>query len=302
MYVDVDFCVDHKIFLHLIELSSAFYSKMMLHLLNHLVCLVCLTTTTTILAIPAIPPSPTPNSLQLQQNLNHAISNNMQQFHVPPGTYVFSNSSLVVDKAMNLIITAQDVTLVFFYGYGFLLSNACNVTIIGLLTFDADPPNYAQGVVDNEDIDPNNLTFSATFSSSFLLPDMSLPPFISPGGSAGAKVSFWDPSTREMLFTTNFLKSTTRHKNTAADEEDTTTFQVQLVHPQHQGLVQGALVTIYPRKGYTWKCANCSHVVVDSVTIHAGGNMGFLEVGGEVGFFFFFSFFSSFFSFFFYLF
>ena len=214
----------------------------------------------------------------------------MQHFHVPPGSYVFSNSSLVVDKAMNLIITAQDVTLVFFYGYGFLLSNACNVTIIGL-TFDADPPNYAQGVVDDDDIDPNNSTFSATFFSSFLLPDTSLPPFVSPGGPAGAKVSFWDSSTREMLFTTNFLNSTTRRKNTAADEDDTT-FQVQLVHPQRQGLVQGALVTIYPRKGYTWKCANCSNVVVDSVTIHAGGNMGFLEVGGEVScsFFLFFSF------------
>ena len=152
-----------------------------------------------------------------------------------------------------------------------------NVSIRGL-TFDSDPPNYAQGVVTA--VRPDVSAFTAKFDTRFIPPDTSVPPFSAPGGSAGAKVAFWDPSLRRMLYAVNFLNSSTAF----SQAEGAASFNVTLKHAQAAGgLTVGNLVTIFPRKGLTWHCQNCSSVVADNVTIHGGGNMGFLETGGAGG-------------------
>ena len=52
---------------------------------------------------------------------------------------------------------------------------------------------------------------------------------------------------------------------------------------QPKDAVPGQLVTVWPRAGITYECLNCSACATEDVTIHAGGNMGFLERGGEGG-------------------
>ena len=131
-----------------------------------------------------------------------------------------------------------------------------NVSIIGL-TFDSDPPNYAQGVVTA--VRPDVSGFTAKFDTRFIPPDTSVPPFSAPGGSAGAKVALWDPTLRRMLYAANFLNSSTAVSKGAAS------FNVTLKHAQAAGgLAVGNLVTIFPRKGFTWHCQNCSSVVADN--------------------------------------
>ena len=229
------------------------------------------------LGVPSIPPPVGRSAIDLQANIPAAIaSEGVDQLTIPPGSYVFSNSSLLISSPKDLRIDAAGATLVFFYGYGVQITGAINLTVVGLV-LDADPPNYAQGQV--VAIDGDRAGFEATFDDEFLMPDTSLPPFSSPGGSAGCKVSLWDRATRRMLYTTNFLNSST------PGGRSPTSFKIRLKHAQQVagGLVVGNLVTLFPRKGFTWRCANCSGVVAENVTIWAGGNMGFLEVGGPGG-------------------
>ena len=40
---------------------------------------------------------------------------------------------------------------------------------------------------------------------------------------------------------------------------------------------------VFPRRGFTWLSYNSSGVVADSIVVHAGGNMGFLEMMGDGG-------------------
>ena len=99
-------------------------------------------------------------------------------------------------NARDLVIDAYGATFVFYYGFGLQLQNSVNVTVRGL-TFDADPPNYAQGVVTS--VAADNASVVATFDGAFLEPDTTRYPFSDPDGVYGAKVSFWEPSTRTVL-------------------------------------------------------------------------------------------------------
>ena len=59
-------------------------------------------------------------------------------------------------------------------------------------TLDSDPPNYAQGVVQAV----HGASFDADFSEAFIPPVGG--PFASPGWLSGAKVAFWNGTTRRM--------------------------------------------------------------------------------------------------------
>ena len=103
--------------------------------------------------------------------------------------YVFSNASLVITGANNLVIDAVGATFVFYIGFGVVLNDCHNVTLRGL-TLDSDPPNFAQGALVHGAGQPvaTAMTFEAQFDDAFLAPDPRLPPFDHPGGLVGAKV------------------------------------------------------------------------------------------------------------------
>jgi hypothetical protein len=122
-------------------------------------------------------------------------SNSPQTVVVAAGTYAFSNTTLTIADTSHLSIEAYDVTLIFYFGYGVSLSNCANVSVRGL-TLDSDPPNYAQGTITQV---PNSTRFIADFDGAFLPPDTAVQPFSNPGGTAGAKVRFWDPTSRLVL-------------------------------------------------------------------------------------------------------
>jgi hypothetical protein len=45
------------------------------------------------------------------------------------------------------------------------------------------------------------------------------------------------------------------------------------------------MVTVFPRRGFTFVSNNSSGLIAEDITIHAGGNMGFVEstgLGGNV--------------------
>lgn len=223
--------------------------------------------------VPSVPPPTDPRALLLEESISQAIATGRDEYIIDPGTYVFSNHSLYLSGAENFTIRAENVSFVFFLGYGMQISHSRNVTVQGL-TFDSDPPNYAQGKVTNV---LSSTEFVATFDDRFILPDVSKPPFDAPGGSAGAKVTIWNATSRLPLGT-NFLETSAPIEGLTR----TSDFQITLKHPQTSAAVlAGNLVTIFPRRGFTWNCLNCTEVSAEDVTIHAGGNMGFLESGGE---------------------
>jgi len=121
----------------------------------------------------------------------------------------------------------------------------------------------------------NTTAFVATFDERFIPPDTTVPPFSFPGGTHGAKVQFWDAATRLVLQGSvyNFLNNTQSLGGTR--------WAVEMEHA-HQGPVppEGSLVTVFPRRRITFQAINSSRVTAEDVTIHAGGNMGFLEVDG----------------------
>jgi hypothetical protein len=223
-------------------------------------------------AVPSIPPPISNNATQLQNTINHAISKKVDTFTIPPGKYIFSNSSLNIVDAKDMSIIAADVTFIFFYGYGLAITDSQNISVYGL-TFDSNPPNYAQGIVTST---TSPTSFIAEFDKNFIPPNTLVPPFNQPNN---LKVSFYNPNTKQMLFTTNFLDSSS--PNTAT--KDVYNYTLTLKNQQKTGLAVGNLVTIIPRKGFTWHCNNCSNVHANQVTIFAGGNMGFLETGGIGG-------------------
>merc|ERR1712032_861485 len=61
-------------------------------------------------------------------------------------------------------------------------------------------------------------------------------------------------------------------------------WQISMKNPARDGsLTIGTLISIFPRRGFTWRALNSSKVTAEDVTIHAGGNMGFLERYGAGG-------------------
>ena len=211
-------------------------------------------------AVPSTPPPASANAAALRRDLARAVADGDASFAVAPGSYVFSNESLYLTDARDLAIDAYGATFVFYYGFGFQLQNCVNVTVRGLV-FDAEPPNYAQGVVTS--VGSGNSSVVATFDASFLEPDTTLYPFSSPSGVYGAKVSFWDASTRTVLPPNDFLAGATAKVGDG--------WSVPLKTPR--ALEVGQLVVVWPRAGYTWMCANCTDCAAVDVTIYAGGNM-----------------------------
>ena len=76
----------------------------------------------------------------LQARVSEAVAAGSEYLLVPPGT-AFQHAA--IGRAKDLTIDAHGVTLVFYLGFGMSIRNSQNVTVRGL-TFDADPPNYAQ--------------------------------------------------------------------------------------------------------------------------------------------------------------
>ena len=226
-------------------------------------------------AVPSIPPPISANAEALRERLAAAIAAGDRTFEVKPGKYTFSNSSLQLAYARNLVVNAAGAEFVFYFGFGLDIESAQNLTVRGL-TLDTEPPCYAQGVVTN--VSDGSDSFSASFDERFIPPDTGVEPFSAPGGSAGAKVAFWDAPSRRMISPVNFLQGSTTHVG-----GDRWHIPLKFAQAAGQGLEVGSLVTIFPRRGYTWRCANCSAVTAEGVTIHGGGNMGFLEEHGPGG-------------------
>lgn len=228
-------------------------------------------------AVPSVPPPTSASAMALQQTvLSAAAQQGPRSLSIAPGEYMFSNVSLIVTNATDLAIDARGVTLTFYYGFGLRFINCRNVSVRGLI-LDSEPPNYAQGTV-TELI--NSTTFAADFDDVFIPPDPTAQPFSNAGGLAGAKVRFWDPSSRLVLpgVNVNFMRASTPFPPGGSQ------WRIVIAHPVLTSSVPiGSLVTVIPRRGFTWDALNCSAMLADNVTVFAGGNMGFHEHLGEGG-------------------
>ena len=139
------------------------------------------------------------------------------------------------------------------------------------LTLDSDPPNYAQGEVTR--VDPNTASFTSTFDEAFLMPDTSTVPFNAPGGSAGAKIMFWKADTRLPSRQVHFLKAS-KPANGVNSWQIEVKDNLSSPPPKIGDLVRVSKERIHLAQ---------LQLVADSIVIHAGGNMGFLEMMGEGG-------------------
>ena len=239
-------------------------------------------------SVPSVPPPPTANALQLQHTIDVACAAGVPAtVTVEPGVYVFSNRSLVIAGASHLVLQAAAgsgsnpaVRLVFYYGFGVQIVNSDNVTVRGPLALDSNPPNYAQGVVRSLRAGGNASCFDADFDPRFLSPDVTRQPFVSAGGLAGAKVSFWDPKTRLVLPGAHLGFMATSQQN---GPDGSTSWRISLKSAPPAGVAAGNLVTVIPRRGITHDVKNSSRVLVEDVSIYAGGNMGFHESLGAGG-------------------
>ena len=172
---------------------------------------------TAALGVPSVPPPVGANATSLATALATAAAAHHPTFTIPPGRYVFSNSSLVLSGASDLQIVAKNVTFVFYYGFGMDCENCRNVQVSGL-TFDSDPPNYAQGSFTS--LSSDGRSFVGRFDDRFIPPDTTKQPFAAPGGSAGAKVVFWNATTRRLdAMNVHFLLNTRDSKARPARNE-----------------------------------------------------------------------------------
>jgi hypothetical protein len=212
--------------------------------------------------------------LGLAQSIESAVQRGATQFTIASGLYRFSNLTLVVSGARNLVVNVDAGTsFEFFLGYGVRWVDCDNVTVSGPLTLDVESANYAQGTVTA--IHDADHSFSASFDPRFLVPDCTAEPFSMAGGLAGAKVAFWNASTRRMFNVGNQFMANSSSQGGKA-------WRVQL-RARPNGASVGALVTVFPRRGETWHLLNSSRFTTHGITIHGGGNMGFLEQSGEGG-------------------
>ena len=219
---------------------------------------------------PSVPPPVGANAMVLQQMVSTAVASGPPVLTIPAGKYVFSNTSLTIEGAQDLLIEAYGVTLVFYLGFGVQIMHTRNLTVRGM-TLDSDPPNYAQGNVTRW---LNSSAFVAKIDERFIPPDTTAQPFNQPGGTAGAKIMIWDAATRLPSYAYNFMRSSV--------PSGSGLWTIGMKHPG-LAMAAGSLVTIFPRRGYTWRNFNSSATVAEDITIHAGGNMGFLEQVGEGG-------------------
>ena len=228
-----------------------------------------------VVARPSLPPPVGANASLLQTALDRICAeDNGGHLTIKAGTYVFSNTSLEITDCRHISVHGDGAILLFYIGFGIAIKNCDNVTVQGL-TLDSDPPNYAQGRVTR--VDAHTASFTSTFDEAFLMPDTSAVPFNAPGGSAGAKIMFWKADTRLPSRQVHFLKSSTPAHGVHS-------WQIEVKDGLSSPLPKtGDLVTVFPRRGFTWLSHNSSGVVADSIVIHAGGNMGFLETMGDGG-------------------
>lgn len=222
-----------------------------------------------------VPPSA--SALGLASRLAAAVSAGASTFQVASARYVFGNTSLRFVGAKNLVVdVAPDTEFIFSLGSGVQFVDCDNVTVNGNgLALDAATANYAQGTV----APPvgTQSSFFAAFDPSFLTPDSGCDPFVNPGAPAGAHVVLWDPKTRTMIptWTSTPMASSSVVGNTI--------WKINLVHPNSNPPMAGTLVTIFPRRGFTWSMINCSRMSTYNVMLFAGGNEGFTECCGEGG-------------------
>jgi hypothetical protein len=226
------------------------------------------------LAEPHGPSGPSAAALALRERLLNAVASREPHFRIPQGTFLFSNTTLQITGAANMVIEAEPGTeFIFYFGFGVQLTDCRNLTFIGNgLTIDASPANYAQGTV----LEIAGSAVLVNFDVDFLMPDTTAGPFDKPGGLIGAKVCFWNASTRLMNnFGNQFMSN-----STPVTQLGSTHWRVQLRSPA-RAVAVGDLVTIFPRRGFSWNLLNSSLIVTQDVVIHAGGNMGFHESLGD---------------------
>ena len=177
------------------------------------------------------------------------------------------------------MVVAHGATLIFYFGFGVVISNSRNITVRGL-TLDSDPSNYAQGTVVGGSA--RNSSLVAQFDAAFIPPDTRVQPFSHAGGLMGAKVMFWDPATRLPLRgSLNFMAGSSKHAGGDS-------WLIDLKNPfvDHATGVAppvGSLLTVFARRGITWQVTNSSRLLTEDLTIHAGGNMGVHENYGGGG-------------------
>ena len=158
-------------------------------------------------AVPSVPTGPNAAAKQLQITVTDAIAAGTHHLAIPAQDtpFVFSNSSLTFTNARDLVVNfTGGVEFWFYLGFGVEIVDCHNVTFLGGLTIDADPPNLAQGVVVEAPTAGAPNVFVARFDERFIPPGGG--PFVRPGGLVGAKVAFWNPSDRRMRPSTRFCR------------------------------------------------------------------------------------------------
>eukprot|EP00039_Didymoeca_costata_P022324 m.346511 g.346511 ORF g.346511 m.346511 type:complete len:524 (+) comp29445_c0_seq1:164-1735(+) len=226
------------------------------------------------------PTGPSEEALLLQKNISAAIASNATFFTVPSGVYTFSTLPLKITNAKDLTILIEPRTeLIFYLGFGVQFTNCNNVSVVGNgVVLDSEHVNYAQGTLLKTEMHANMFTsYLIDVDPDFLVPDTSKDPFSRPGAPQGAHMVFWDGDIRCMI---PHMSSSPIANGTLVNG---TIWRVALNVHTKQNPPIGSLVTIFPRRGFTWSSVNCSSMTYTNISMYAGGNEGFTECFGEGG-------------------
>lgn len=237
-------------------------------------------------AVPTLPGS------QLQAEVDRAIAAGLSYLAVGTATYMFNRSSFYIRSARGFTLSVKDspetpgpIDLVFYPGFGVVIQDSIDSSVLGPLIVRYDPPCFTQGVV--QAVDDAAKTMDVKVAEGFPTPDVD-------------------------YFTSGEIKlqyfSSTDYERQRLREQGGGTIVTVLpgaVSPgvfrlhmnSNYGLpstpVPGMLVTVSPRigasrfevpdfyKGQSWTVYNSTRITTQDVSLYGSGNFAVLEWGGE---------------------
>lgn len=211
---------------------------------------------------------------QLQHAIDAAIASGASRYTIPPGTYNFSQSQLLIRGAFYFDLVGSGATLLFYPGFGVMIRNAIDTTASALIV-DYDPPCFTQGTV---------IAFSSVNGTADITLDLGYPtPDAQYFNSSEIKLIFFDAATRRRTAQPMFCGVSISGPVSPPGTWRVEGTCLKLFSPQ-----LGWLATISPRVGasevqipdfyvgQTWSILNSTRVTTESVTILGGGNFAFL--------------------------
>lgn len=222
--------------------------------------------------------SPSVEAETLQASITAAISEGAAVFRIPAGTYTFNSANLNVSNAFGFTLLAETVDLVFTPGYGVVVRDCSNITVLGPLWVDHGSPAYSQGTITSL----GSTCFSTSSPPNYCDLDITLhadfPPPTVWCTDCETKLIFFDSTTGLM-----------RRPQIVAWLSDATetghgSFRLRTLQLWEHSIKVGDVVAIASRVcPCTYQILNSTHVVTQDVAVFSSCNMAFYELGGLGG-------------------